>query len=379
MPPSMTTLAATPEHLLCRWARSVNPPDHIPSSTPQETYGGGHLIKQNNAARRCALVAYEVATSIDRPVVYYNETTIDGSDPHLTLFDTGPDSRSIIRNIEALKLPASRIDRIVLSHWHSDHSGGMHSFLRYRRDHAAPRSAVRVAAPPCIVDLHPSRPIARGIAPASAGGKVIGRLAADPTFAEIAALGGVVETHAEGHAVAGGAVWVSGEIPRVTHFEGGLPGGVRWVERAREGGEGEKGGKGGEWVKEEDVMDERYAAVDVVGKGLVIFSACSHAGIVNVVKDAVEKFARPVYMIVGGLHLAGTELADRISPTVDFLANKMRPSPTYVLPMHCTGFAAKVALEDALGEGCVPAGVGHKVIIEGTPETERMIHAPIVG
>ncbi|KAI0644381.1 beta-lactamase-like protein [Trametes meyenii] len=316
------------------------------------------------------------------------ETEVKGSDPYFTLFDTGPDSRSIVRNIEALKLPVERVTRIILSHWHSDHSGGMLSFLRYRQDQAPPRFASRsgsdsdstnvtTGTPPCIVDLHPDRPIARGIAPASAGGKVIGRLAADPTFEEIAALGGVVETHAEGHAVAGGTMWVSGEISRVTHFEGGLPGGVRWVEKTR--AQGEESGAGGEWVKEEDVMDERYAVIDVVGKGLVIFSACSHAGIVNVVKDAVDKFSRPVYMIVGGLHLAGTELADRLAPTVNFLANKMRPSPTYVLPMHCTGFAAKVALEDALGEGCVPAGVGHKVVIEGTPETERMIYTPTVG
>jgi 7,8-dihydropterin-6-yl-methyl-4-(beta-D-ribofuranosyl)aminobenzene 5'-phosphate synthase len=64
----------------------------------------------------------------------------------------------------------------------------------------------------------------------------------------------------------------------------------------------------------QDIMDERYAAVDVLGKGLVIFSAlsdldllalprlmatdsCSHAGIVNVVKDAVERFSRPIYMV----------------------------------------------------------------------------------
>ena len=80
--------------------------------------------------------------------------------------------------------------------------------------------------------------------------------------------------------------------------------------------------------------------------------------------------------MIGGLHLAGTELVERIPPTVDFLANKLRPSPTYILPMHCSGFAAKVALEDAFGEGCVPAGVGHRVVIEGTPETEAMMYAP---
>ncbi|EJF58234.1 hypothetical protein DICSQDRAFT_91068 [Dichomitus squalens LYAD-421 SS1] len=285
------------------------------------------------------------------------QTEVDGSEPHYTLFDTGPDSRSLIRNIEALKPPIERIERIILSHWHSDHSGGMLSFLRYRKAH------VPADAPPCVVDLHPDRPVARGISPHNTG-KVIGRLPPDPEFAQIEELGGVVEKHADGHTVAGGTVWVSGEIPRVTHFEGGLPGAVRWFE---------KDGKG-EWEKEEDIMDERYAAIDVIGRGLVIFSACSHAGIVNVVKDAVDRFPRPIYMVIGGLHLAGNDLTDRIPPTVDFLSNKLRPAPTYVLPMHCSGFVAKVALEEAFGEGCVPAGVGHKVVVEGNPEAEEMMH-----
>ncbi|OBZ67114.1 hypothetical protein A0H81_12902 [Grifola frondosa] len=283
------------------------------------------------------------------------ETEVNGSEPHYTLFDTGPDSRSLVRNIAGLQVPVDRIERIVLSHWHSDHSGGMLSFLRLR----GPVSA------PCVVDLHPSRPIARGIAPLD---KIIGRLPADPTFEQIEEVGGVVEKHSEGHAVAGGTVWVSGEIPRVTAFEGGFPGGVRWV-----GGEADSEGK---WVKEEDIMDERYAAIDVLGKGLVIFSACSHAGIVNVVKDAVAKFSRPIHMIIGGLHLAGPELVERIEPTVNFLANQMRPAPTYVLPMHCSGFAAKVALESALGQGCVPAGVGIKVEVNGDGDGEQMMFPP---
>ncbi|KZP32912.1 hypothetical protein FIBSPDRAFT_721887, partial [Athelia psychrophila] len=151
-----------------------------------------------------------------------------------------------------------------------------------------------------------------------------------------------------------GTVWVSGEIPRITEFEGGLLGGVRWFET-------ENGGKGG-WKSEEHIMDERYACIDVAGKGLVIFSACSHAGIVNVIKDAIATFSRP---IIGGLHLAGPELAYRIKPTADFFSTQMRPSPTYVLPMHCSGFNCKIALQEALGEACVPAGVGMKVTVDG--------------
>lgn len=254
-----------------------------------------------------------------------------------------------------MEVGPDRITRVITSHWHSDHTGGLLAFLRLR----SPSSN----SSPCIVDVHPDRPDARGIAPGPTFDKVACALPRDPTLVEIAEAGGTVEQHAEGHAVAGGTVWVSGEIPRVTEFEAGLRGGMRF--------------KDGKWVHEPHIMDERYAAIDVAGRGLVLFSSCSHAGIVNVVKDAVTTFKRPVHMIVGGLHLAGPEFALRIPQTVDFLADRLRPSPTYILPMHCTGFQAKIALEKALGEGCVPAGVGHKVNIVGSRTDEEMLFAPV--
>ncbi|KAI0063568.1 hypothetical protein BV25DRAFT_1869697 [Artomyces pyxidatus] len=261
----------------------------------------------------------------------------------LTLFDTGPDSKSLVRNIASMQVPVDEISRIVLSHWHSDHSGGLLSYLALR-------------STPVVVDVHPVRPVARGIAPPGQGGKVLCRIPADPTFEEMEARNAVIEKHTEGHAVAGGTVYVSGEIPRVTSFETGLLGAVTWSLEQ------------GSWFQDEQIKDERYAAIDVLGKGLVIFSACSHAGIVNVCKDALAKFSRPIYMVIGGLHLAGPELASRIAPTVKFISRELRPAPMYVLPMHCTGFQAKVALEHELGEGIVPAGVGMKVVVEGAKE-----------
>ncbi|KAG2002554.1 hypothetical protein CC2G_004733 [Coprinopsis cinerea AmutBmut pab1-1] len=302
---------------------------------------------------------------------------------HLTLFDTGPDSLSLVRNIRGLQVPITEIERVVTSHWHSDHTGGLLSFLKLRnecvennvttppRNSADPKSfsgqpALSSPVPPVIVDVHPSRPIQRGIAPPPSH-NVICAIPADPSFEEIVGLGATLEKHKDGHTVAGGTVYISGEIPRLTDFEGGLLGGVRWV--VDEEDNSVEGGKAkGKWVSEPHLMDERYAAVDVEGKGLVVFSSCSHAGIINVVKDAVKTFNRPIYMIVGGLHLASADLHPRIEPTVEFLSNSLRPSPTYILPMHCTGWKAKVALEKELGEGVVPAGVGHKVEIVGSKE-----------
>ncbi|KAF8444695.1 hypothetical protein L210DRAFT_3731696 [Boletus edulis BED1] len=60
---------------------------------------------------------------------------------------------------------------------------------------------------------------------------VIGRLPDDPTFEQIENAGGKVRTSRDGHTVAEGTVYVSGEIPRaLTPYEGGLLGGMRFRE-----------------------------------------------------------------------------------------------------------------------------------------------------
>lgn len=165
-----------------------------------------------------------------------------------------------------MRVPVEKIERVVMSHWHSDHTGGLLSFLKGR-------------TAPCIIDVHPDQPIARGIAPGPTHDTVVCMLAHDPTVEQIEQLGGIVEMHSQGHAVAGNTVWVSGEIPRVTPYEPGILGGMRFFRD-------EKSGQG-KWKAEQvcgsssrhsidttkHIMDERYALVDVVGKGLVIFSA----------------------------------------------------------------------------------------------------------
>ncbi|KAJ6625530.1 beta-lactamase-like protein [Mycena sp. CBHHK59/15] len=289
------------------------------------------------------------------------ETQINGEDSHLTLFDTGPDSQSLVRNVKAMQVPLGNISRVITSHWHSDHTGGLLSFLNLRNRVASSKPTE------CVVDCHPDRPLSRGMARGPLYDTVFACLADDPTFEQIERAGGTVEKIAEGHAVAGGGVWVSGQIPRVSSFEDGIPGGKRWVSD-----------DGGKWISDELIMDERYAVIDVAGKGLVIFSACSHAGIVNVIRDALATFSRPVYMVIGGLHLAPPDAAGRIQPTIEFLV-KMTPSPTYILPMHCSGFQAKVALEAAFGEGCVPAGVGLKVEVLGDRAVDERLFPPTIA
>ena len=83
-------------------------------------------------------------------------------------------------------------------------------------------------------------------------------------------------------------------------------------------------------------MDERYLAANVRSKGLIVFSSCSHAGVVNVLLHAQKTFSdTPIYCVFGGLHLVGS-LEEIIPETVEKLkAFNLKE----IAPAHCTGGA----------------------------------------
>jgi 7,8-dihydropterin-6-yl-methyl-4-(beta-D-ribofuranosyl)aminobenzene 5'-phosphate synthase len=91
------------------------------------------------------------------------------------------------------------------------------------------------------------------------------------------------------------------------------------------------------------------------GLGLVIFSACSHAGITNVCTHARDLFPEiPMHAVIGGLHLGG--VMERLIPdTVEGL----RPfNISHIITGHCTGWRALHALADAFGDAVSQSAVG---------------------
>ena len=107
-------------------------------------------------------------------------------------------------------------------------------------------------------------------------------------------------------------------------------------------------------------MDERFVAVQVKGKGQFVFSACSHAGIINVLTHARACFPEvPLYGVMGGFHLSGvTEKA--IPETVRDLKGF---APKLIAPGHCTGWRALSALAREFGDELVPSAVGKHYLI----------------
>jgi 7,8-dihydropterin-6-yl-methyl-4-(beta-D-ribofuranosyl)aminobenzene 5'-phosphate synthase len=141
-----------------------------------------------------------------------------------------------------------------------------------------------------------------------------------------------------------GHYWLSAEIPRVTGYEKGLQNQVRQTD---DGG----------WEPDPWIIDERFLAVNIKDKGLVVFSACSHAGIVNVMTEARARFPDLLqHAVMGGLHLAGAAVEKIIPETLADLAGFELDR---IIPGHCTGWRAVNALVAAFGEAVVdPCAVG---------------------
>jgi len=260
----------------------------------------------------------------------------DGEE-HTILFDVGPYPQYWLDNAERLDLDLAKIECLFLSHWHFDHSGGFPEVI-------AAISSARAAAglaEPLIVDVHPDRPDQRGVMLPSG---VMVLLPEEPRFDQLTASGGTIATHAEAHALCKGFFYSSGAIERVTAYETGL--------------EGHHTFRGESAEPDPLIMDERYLAARVRGRGISVLSACSHAGIVNACLSAQARFpGEPVDVVLGGYHLAGKVMEQRIEETVADL--KYRVQPRVVAPGHCTGWRAKARLAETFAPGrYAPSVVG---------------------
>ena len=143
------------------------------------------------------------------------------------------------------------------------------------------------------------------------------------------------------------SVFISGEIPRVTSFEKGMPGQHR-LDAA------------GEWTPDELLVDERFVAVHLANKGLFVFTACSHAGLINVLTHAAERFPGiPLFGVLGGFHLAGPTEAI-IPETVDALAAF---DLQLIAAAHCTGWRALGQLAQRFGDRVVQSAVGKRFVL----------------
>ena len=260
-------------------------------------------------------------------------TLRSGDRTHSVLFDSGPEDRTFEQNVSRLGVDLGPVEAMVLSHGHWDHAGAMLRALQLVRDRNGGRDV------PCY--MHPDMFRSRAAKLTDGSFRPMEDV---PSMADLEANGGPVISSRSPQAIAGDTVFVSGEIPRVSGFEPGLPGQHRRTED----------GKG--WEPDELLLDERFIAVNVRGKGLVVLTACSHAGVVNVLTHARESFPDvKLHAVLGGLHLSG--INERIIPQTVKALNAF--DLDVIAAGHCTGWRAMTALANEFGDAkLTPLAVG---------------------
>jgi 7,8-dihydropterin-6-yl-methyl-4-(beta-D-ribofuranosyl)aminobenzene 5'-phosphate synthase len=249
------------------------------------------------------------------------------------LFDTGARPNTVLQNARELKVDLAQVPEVVLSHNHSDHTGGL---LALRKD-------VAERAPDALARVHVgrglfwSRPRAEGAEEANLPLKM---------RADYAAAGLTFVEHDGPRQILPG-VWLTGPVPRV-HPE------RNWSDtgkvRTPEG-------------LVEDTIPEDQSLVFDTDRGLVILAGCGHAGIVNTV-DYARKVVRaaPIHAIVGGLHLFALD-DERLNWTADQLKAAGLGN---LLGAHCTGIEAVYRIRERSGltrKSCMVGAVGASFVL----------------
>jgi hypothetical protein len=92
------------------------------------------------------------------------------------------------------------------------------------------------------------------------------------------------------------------------------------------------------WEPDPLILDDQNLIVDVAGKGPVVVSGCSHAGAVNVLRNAQRLTGRcRIVGFVGGFHLTGAVFEPLIEPTIAAVTDL---GIERLVPGHCTGWKA---------------------------------------
>ncbi len=246
----------------------------------------------------------------------------EGGEP--VLFDTGQ-GFTLLHNARRMGKDLTRVGKVVLSHGHFDHTGGLLPLLTECGGKAvyahegifAPRHRVKDTGECYPIGIPHERAV-------------------------LEAAGALFDLSGSYREIAPG-IALTGEVPRVTPFESGDRG--LYCDCSGQ---------------EHDTTPDDQSLVIETEKGLVILLGCCHAGLINTLEHvAYVTGRRDIYAVIGGSHL-GFCSREQFDRTVEVLRGMVMRK---LALSHCTGFAASARLSREMPKEFQAAMVGYTLEI----------------
>lgn len=243
------------------------------------------------------------------------------------LFDTGNDADTFERNVEALKIDLKRLDAVVISHRHGDHTSGLTYLLKMNPDVPiyVPREAAffKGPLPADFLERQPGLPVTLQYFE----GKKPERWTT-------------------------GTPWENANFMIVAEATEIFPGFHLLSVQSQKPGTLE--------------MNELSLAISTP-KGLAVVVGCSHPGVENILEQA-KRIDPRLYTVMGGFHLVRAPEAE-VRRVGRVLRDALKIER--VAPAHCTSEIGFAVLQELFGQRFDEAGLGAAITLPESPTHTR--------
>jgi 7,8-dihydropterin-6-yl-methyl-4-(beta-D-ribofuranosyl)aminobenzene 5'-phosphate synthase len=273
-----------------------------------------------------------------------------GKEERRYLLDFGFTPDVYLNNIDIMKIDPARVDALIISHGHYDHTGGLMGLLEAKRALMRKNLRLYIGGEDDFCHRYLRKPDGSFAEFGSPLDRQ--RLRALDVETVLSEAPIVIERHA----------FTTGIIPR-TSFEHVLPN--TWVKYGVYNGLG---------CDTSAYLNRHFTAAELAGtpepdqhwhehatcfrlgdRGLVVISSCSHCGIVNTVRRAQQvSGVNKIYALIGGFHLAPAP--DNYLQQIMTALNEF--DIEHVFPMHCSGENFVELAKKMMPEKLVLCGTG---------------------